>query len=98
MIGGPYGGLGNGAPGLHGRNGGSGTPERAGGVLQDSWVPTGQIPPTPKLVQAGTWKQQHTEAAGPWDAGWNGEEWSGRQVESPGWAALGAFPLPQPPH
>ena len=32
--------------------------ERAGEVLQDSWVPKGQILPTPMLVQAGTWKQQ----------------------------------------
>lgn len=75
--------------------------ERTGGVLQDSWVPTGQIPPTPVLIKAGIWKQQqqqqHSEAAegaDPWEAGWSSEEWSGSQVDSPGWAALGPFPFP----
>lgn len=52
------------------------------------------------LIQAGIWKQQqqqHSEAAetaDPWEAGWSSEEWSGSQVESPGWAALGPFPFP----
>lgn len=37
------------------------TVERAGGILQDSWVPTGQIPPTPLLELAGVWKQQQQQ-------------------------------------
>ena len=36
--------------------------ERAAGILQDSWVPTVQIPPTLLLVLAGIWKhEQHQQ-------------------------------------